>query len=159
MADIILGILAIIAGCAMLVAGQLVLRLVIPIWGFVAGFAFGAGIVAALGFSWSWVAVLVGLALGIILGLVSLFANVPMIVLVIVGSIAGAVGVTGGLMLLVGALDSADFSRGDFTDTVSNSFGWSLLLFVLAIGGIVIQAMQRAVMRQSIQETWYAESR
>ncbi|HMD12951.1 MAG TPA: hypothetical protein VKG90_11535 [Marmoricola sp.] len=212
MADIILGILAIIAGCAMLVAGQFVLRLVIPIWGFVAGFAFGAGIVAdladerflgtvlgwvlglvfavifavlaylyyyvaivlamgaagfaigsgivvAFGISWNWVAVLVGLALGIILGLVSLFANVPMILLVIIGSIAGAVGVTGGLMLLVGALDSADFSRSNFTDTVSNSFGWSLLLFVLAIGGIVIQAMQRAVMRQSIQETWYAESR
>ena len=62
-----------------------------------------------------------------------------MIVLVIVGSVAGAVGVTGGLMLLVGSLNSADFSRGDFTDTVSNSFGWSLLLLVLAIGGIVIQ--------------------
>jgi len=63
------------------------------------------------------------------------------------------------LMLLVGALDTADFSRSDFTDTVSNSFGWSLLLFVLAIGGIVIQVMQRALMRRSIQETWYAESR
>ena len=122
-----------------------------------AGFAIGSGIIVAFGISWNWVAVLVGLAVGIILGLVSLFANVPMIVLVFIGSIAGAVGVTGGLMLLVGALDSADFSRSDFTDTVSNSFGWSLLLFVLAIGGIVIQAMQRALMRQSIQETWYAE--
>ena len=211
MADIILGVLAIIAGGAMLVAGQFVLRLVIPIWGFFAGFAFGAGIVAefadehflgtvlgwvlglvfavifavlaylyyyvaivlamgaagfaigsgivvALGITWNWVAVLVGLAVGLVLGLVSVFANVPMIVLVIIGSIAGAVGVTGGLMLLVGSLNSADFSRGDFTDTVSNSFGWSLLLLVLAIGGIVIQAMQRALMRQSIQETWYAEA-
>jgi hypothetical protein len=212
MADIILGLLAIVAGGAMLIAGQLVLRLVIPIWGFFAGFAFGAGIVAdfadehflgtvlgwvlglvfalvfailaylyyyvaivlamgaagfaigsgivvALGIDWNWVAVLVGLALGLVFGLIAVFANVPMIMLVIIGSIAGAVGVTGGFMLLVGALDSSDFSRGDFTDTVSNSFGWSLLLFVLAIGGIVIQAMQRAVMRQSIQETWYAESR
>jgi hypothetical protein len=32
MADIILGLLAIIAGGAMLLAGQLVLRLVIPVW-------------------------------------------------------------------------------------------------------------------------------
>ena len=212
MADILLGLLAIIAGGAMLVAGRFMLRLVIPIWGFFAGFAFGAGIVAgfaderflgtvlgwvlglvfavifavlaylyyyvaivlamgaagfaigsgivvAFGISWNWVAALVGLAVGIVFGLVSVLTNVPMIVLVLVGSIAGAVGVTGGLMLLVGSLNSADFSRGDFTDTVSNSFGWSLLLLVLAIGGIVIQAMQRAVMRQSIQETWYAESR
>ena len=204
MADIILGVLAIIAGGAMLIAGQFVLRLVIPIWGFFAGFAFGAGLVAgfaderflgtvlgwvlglvfavifavlaylyyyvavvlamgaagfaigsglvvALGIDWNWVAVLVGLAVGLVLGLVAVFANVPMIVLVVVGSIAGAVGVTGGLMLLVGSLNSADFSRGDFTDTVSNSFGWSLLLLVLALGGIAIQAMQRALMRQSIQ--------
>jgi hypothetical protein len=210
MADIILGVLAIVAGGAMLVAGRFVLRLMIPIWGFFAGFAFGAGIVAgfaeehflgtvlgwvlglvfalifavlaylyyyvaivlatgaagfaigsgivvALGISWNWVAVAVGLAVGLVFGLVSVFANVPMMLLVLVGSVAGAVGVTGGLMLLVGSLNSAEFSRGDFTDTVSNSFGWSLLLLALAIGGILIQAMQRALMRQSIRETWYAE--
>ena len=210
MADIILGLLAIIAGGAMLVAGQLVLRLVIPIWGFFAGFAFGAGIVAefadehflgtvlgwvlglvfavifavlaylyyyvaiviamgaagfaigsgivvALGIDWNWLAVLVGLAVGLVIGLVSIFANMPMIVLVVLGAFAGAVGVVGGLMLLVGSLNSADFSRGDFTDTVSNSWAWALLLLVLAIGGVLIQAGQRALMRQNIQEVWYAE--
>src|SRR4051794_20530376 len=146
MADILLGLLAIIAGGAMLTAGQFVLRLLIPIWGFFAGFAFGAGLVAdladerflgtvlgwvlglvfalifailaylyyyvaivlamgafgfaigsgliiALGIDWNWVAVLAGLAAGLILGLVSIFANLPMIVLVIVSSFAGAVGV------------------------------------------------------------------
>jgi len=211
MADIILGLLAIIAGGAMLVAGQFALRLVIPIWGFFAGFAFGAGIVAefadehflgtvlgwvlglvfalvfavfaylyysvaivlamgaagfaigsgivvALGISWSWVAAFVGLAVGLLFGLVSVFTNVPMIVLILIGSIAGAVAVTGGLMLLVGSLNSADFSRGDFTDTVSNSFLWSLLLLVLAIGGILVQARQRAIMRQNVHDVWYAES-
>jgi hypothetical protein len=211
MADIILGLLAIIAGGAMLLAGQFLLRLTIPIWGFFAGFAFGAGIVAdfadehflgsvlgwvlglvfalifaifaylyyyvaiviamgafgfaigsglvvALGIDWNWVAVLVGLAVGVVLGLVAIFANMPMIVLVIVGSLAGAVGVVGGLMLLVGSLNSADFSRGDFTGTVSNSFGWSLLLLVLALAGIFIQARQRALMRRNIQEVWYAEA-
>jgi hypothetical protein len=210
MADIVLGVLAIIAGGALLLAGQFVLRLVIPIWGFFAGFAFGAGIVAefadehflgtvlgwalgllfavifavlayfffwigiviamgmagfaigsglilALGFSWDWVAALVGLALGIVFGLVSAFANVPMIVLVLIGSVAGAVGVTGGLMLLVGSLNSSDFTEGDFTDRVSNSFGWGLLVLVLAIVGIVVQLTQRAVMRQSVRQTWYSE--
>jgi hypothetical protein len=211
MADIILGILAIIAGVAMLTAGQFVLRLVIPIWGFFAGFAFGAGlvsafadehflgtvlgwvlglvfalifailayiyyyvaivlamgaagfaigsgIVVAIGIDWNWVAVLVGLAVGILVGLVSVFANIPMVMLVVIGSIAGAVGVTGGLMLLVGSLDTADFSRGDFTDTVSNSFIWWLLFVVLAIGGIVVQLMQRALVRQNVHDVWYAES-
>ena len=194
----------------MLLAGQFVLRLVIPIWGFFAGFAFGAGLVAgfadehllgsvlgwvlglvfallfavlaylyfyvailiamgafgfaigsglvvALGISWNWLAVLVGLVVGLVIGLASILANMPMIVLVVFGSIAGAVGVVGGLMLLFGSLDSADFSRGDFADNVSNSWAWSLLLLALAIGGVFIQARQRALMRQNIQEVWYAE--
>ena len=46
MADIILGLMAIVAGGAMLVAGQMLLRFMIPIWGFFVGFAFGAGLVA-----------------------------------------------------------------------------------------------------------------
>jgi len=211
MADIILGLLAIIAGGAMLVAGQFVLRLVIPIWGFFAGFAFGAGTVAAfadehflgtvlgwiigfvfaiifailaylyyyvaiviamgaagfaigsglivaIGIDWNWVAVLVGLAVGLLVGLAAVLADVPMIVLVIIGALAGAVGVVGGLMLLVGSLNTADFTRGDFTSTVSNGFGWGLLLLVLAVAGVVVQARQRAVMRQNVHDVWYAES-
>ena len=191
----------------MLFAGQFVLRLVIPIWGFFAGFAFGAGLVAeladerflgtvlgwvlglvfalvfavfaylyfyvavtlamaafgsglvvALGIDWNWVAVLVGTVVGVILGLVSIFVNMPVIVLVVFSSIAGAVGVVGGLMLLVGSLNSADFTRGDFTDTVDNGWAWSLLLLVLAFVGIFSQALQRAVMRTTIHETWYAEA-
>ena len=195
----------------MLFAGQFVLRLVIPVWGFFAGFAFGAGLVAgfaderflgtvlgwvlglvfavifsvfaylyfyvavilamgafgfaigsglvvALGIDWNWVAVLVGLVVGLAVGVVSVFGNMPMIVLVIFSSLAGAVGVVGGLMLLVGSLDSADFTRGDFVNSVENAWGWSLLLLALALAGILVQAMQRAVMRQNVQEVWYAES-
>ena len=211
MADILLGLLAILAGAAMLFAGQFVLRLVIPVWGFFAGFAFGAGLVAsladerflgtvlgwvlglvfalvfallaylyyyiaiilamgafgfaigsglvvALGIDWNWLAVLVGLAVGVLFGLVSIFANMPMIVLVVFSSIAGAVAVVGGLMLLVGSLNSADFTRGDFTNTVDNGWAWSLLLLVLAFAGILIQARQRVAMSRTIQQTWYAET-
>ena len=211
MADILLGLLAIIAGFAMLLAGQFVLRLVIPVWGFLAGFAFGAGLVAeladerflgtvlgwmlglvfavvfallaylyyyiavvlamgafgfaigsglvvALGVDWNWVAVLVGTAVGVVVGLVAIFGNMPMIVLVFLSAIAGAVAVVGGLMLLVGSLNSADFTRGDFTSTVENGWAWSLLLLVLAIIGIAVQARQSVVMRRTVYETWYAET-
>ena len=155
----------------MIFAGQFVLRLVIPIWGFFAGFAFGAGLfagladerflgtvlgwvtgfvfalifalfaylyyavavilamagfgfaigsglVVALGIDWNWVAVLVGVVVGAVLGLVSIFGNMPMIVLAVASSIAGAVSVVAGLMLVFGSLDSADFTRSGFTDAV-----------------------------------------
>jgi hypothetical protein len=94
----------------------------------------------------------------VILGLVSIFLNMPVIVLVVFSSFAGAVGVVGGLMLLVGSLNSADFTKGDFTNTVQNGWAWSLLVLVLALAGIFTQALQRAVLRTSIHETWYAET-
>ena len=211
MADIILGLLAIIAGGVMLFAGQLVLRFVIPIWGFFAGFAFGAGLVSeladerflgtvlgwilglvfalvfailaylfyavavilamasfgfaigsglvvALGIDWNWVAVLIGVAVGALIGLVSVFANMPMIVLIILGSFAGAVGVVGGLMLLFGSLNSADFTQGAFTDAVQDSWGWYLLLVAVALVGIFVQTRQAIIVRRTIQDVWYAES-
>jgi hypothetical protein len=104
------------------------------------------------------VAVLVGTVVGVIVGLVSIFGNMPMIVLVVLSSFAGAVALVAGVMLLVGSLNSADFTRGDFTNTVENGWARSLLLLVLAVVGIFNQARQRVVMRRTINETWYAET-
>jgi hypothetical protein len=212
MADILLGLLAIVAGGFMLFAGQLVLRLILPIWGFFAGFAAGAGFVAdlgddrflgtalgwvlgivfglvlailayffyavavilamgsfgfaigsglvvALGIDWSWLAVLVGIIVGVVVGIASIFVNMPMLVLIVLGSIAGAVGGVGGLMLVFGSLNTAGFSRGDFVDTVNNSWFWYLLLLVLIFFGVLVQVRQRIVMSRTIQEYWYAEAR
>jgi len=212
MADILLGLLAILAGGVMLFAGQFVLRFVFPIWGFFAGFAFGAGLfaaladervlgtalgwvsgfvfalifavfaylyyavavilamaafgfaigsglVVALGIDWNWIAVLAGLAVGAVLGLASVVGNMPMIVLALVSSIAGAVSMVAGLMLLVGSLNSADFTQGTFTDAVSASWVWSLTLLVLAVVGFVAQTRTRVNRSRTINEAWYAERR
>ena len=211
MADIILGLFAILAGGVMLFAGQFVLRFVLPIWGFFAGFAFGAGLfaeladerflgtvlgwvtglifalifavfsylyyavavilamaafgfaigsglVVALGIDWNWIAVLVGLVFGAVLGLVSVVGNMPMIVLAVVSSLAGAVSVVAGLMLLIGSLDSADFTDGTFVEAVQASWGWYVLLLALVIVGIIAQTRQRVAMRRTVRESWYAES-
>ncbi|MEZ0446684.1 DUF4203 domain-containing protein [Cellulomonas sp. ICMP 17802] len=211
MADILLGILAILAGGAMLFAGQFVLRLVLPIWGFFAGFAFGAGLfagladesflgtvlgwvaglvfavvfallayfsyavavilamaafgfvigsglVVALGIDWNWVAVLVGVAVGAIVGLIAVIGNMPMVVLAVASSLAGAVSVVAGLMLLVGSLNSADFTQGSFSSALDASWVWYALLLVLVLLGVVVQTRQQAVMRRSINEAWAAQA-
>ncbi|MDQ0372275.1 DUF4203 domain-containing protein [Cellulomonas humilata] len=211
MADILLGILAIVAGGVMLFAGQFVLRLVLPIWGFFAGFAFGAGLFAelanesflgtalgwvsgfvfavifavlaylyfavavilamaafgyaigaglivALGIDWSWVAVLLGVVVGAIFGIVSVVGNMPMIVLAVASSLAGAVAVVGGVMLLVGTLNSADLADGSFSSALDASWGWFALLLVLALIGFVAQTRQRVAVRRSINEAWYANA-
>jgi hypothetical protein len=211
MTDILLGILAILAGGVMLFAGQFVLRLVLPIWGFFAGFAFGAGLfaeladerflgtalgwvtglvfglilallayffyaiavivamaafgfaigsglVVALGIDWNWVAVLVGVAVGLVLGLLAVFGNMPMVVLAVASSLAGAVSVVGGLMLLGGSLNSEDFTQSSFSSAVQASWIWYVLLLVLAVIGIVVQTRQRVVIRRTVHETWYAKT-
>jgi len=212
MADILLGVLAIVAGGAMLFAGQFVLRLVLPIWGFFAGFAFGAGLFAeladesflgtalgwvsgfvfavifavlaylyyavavilamaafgfaigsglivALGIDWSWVAVLVGVAVGAVFGLLAVVGNMPMVVLAVVSSLAGAVSVVAGLMLLVGTLNSADFTEGSFSSAVDAGWGWYVLLLVLAVIGFIAQTRQRVEVRRTVNEAWLAEAR
>jgi hypothetical protein len=212
MADILLGILAIVAGGVMLFAGQFVLRLVLPIWGFFAGFAFGAGLfaalaeesflgtalgwvsglvfavvfavltyffyavavvlamgafgyvigaglVVALGIDWNWVAVLIGVAVGLVFGVVSVAGNMPMVVLAVASSLAGAVSVVGGVMLMVGALNSADFAESGFSGAADVGWGWTLLAFVLAVIGVVVQSRQLGVVRRSVNEAWYAQSR
>ncbi len=211
MVDILFGLLAILAGGCMLLAGQFVLRLILPIWGFFVGFAAGAGLVAdvanerflgtvlgwvlglvlglvlavlayfffalavilamagfgfaigsgivvAIGIDWNWLSVLVGLVVGAVIGLASIFLDMPMIVLIVLGALAGAVSVVGGLMLLFGSMNSTDFTRASFANTVRDSWGWYLLLVVLALFGIVVQARQRAVMRRTVHEYWYAEA-
>jgi hypothetical protein len=211
MADIVLGIFAIIAGGVMLFAGQYVLRVLLPIWGFFAGFAFGAGLfagladerflgsvlgwisglvcallfallaylyyavavvlamaafgfaigsglVVALGIDWHWVAVLVGVVVGAVLGLVAVVGNMPMIVLAVLSAIAGAVSVVAGLMLVFGSLNSSDFSRTAFTQSVNDNWGWYLTLVVLILVGIVTQIRQRANWSRTVRETWYVEN-
>ena len=210
MADIVLGIFAILAGGVMLFAGQYVLRILLPIWGFFAGFAFGAGLwagladerflgtvlgwvtgfvfalvfallaylyyavavvlamaafgfaigsglVVALGIDWNWLAVLVGVLVGAVLGVVAVIGNMPMVVLEVLSSIAGAVSVVAGLMLVFGSMNSSDFSRATFGQEVHDSWGWYLTLVVLALVGILAQLRQRAVLHRSVRETWYAE--
>jgi hypothetical protein len=69
MIDILLGLLAILAGTLLCFFGAFVLRLVFPIWGAFAGFAFGAGLVA--GFAEErFLGSVLGWALGIVFALI-----------------------------------------------------------------------------------------
>lgn len=209
MTDIVLGVLAILAGALLCFGGQLVLRLVFPIWGAFAGFAFGAGLVAgfaeehflgsvvgwglgilfalvfalfayfyyavgvvivmasigftlgsglvvALGIDWSWVAVLVGVVVGALLGVGAVVIDVPMLLLILLSAAAGAVAMVTGFMLFTGALDSATFTDGTFTSRVDDDWWWYAAFLVLAIAGALIQARTVADLRRSVRQSWAA---
>src|SRR6478735_3502668 len=178
MADIVLGIFAIIAGGVMLFAGQYVLRILLPIWGFFAGFAFGAGLFAGLADE-RFLGSVLGWISGFVFALIfALFAYLYYAVAVILAMaafgfaigaglvvaigidwnwVAVLVSVVAGLMLIFGSLNSSDFTQAAFTKAVNDSWGWYLTLLALILIGIVAQIRQRATWRRSVRETWYVE--
>ena len=206
-ADLVLGICAILAGVVFCLSGSLWLRIALPVWGAFAGFAFGAGVVAgfgedrflgdvlgwtvglvfallfavltysfyalavlvamtsvgfaigsglvvALGIDWSWVAVLIGVLVGALLCVGALLIDLPMVLLTALSAVAGAVGVVAGVMLVTGAMDSADFTDGGFTDKVQDDWWWYVSVLVIAIVGFVVQTRNAAASRRSLRANW-----
>ncbi len=209
MADVFLAVLAVIAGLVLCFGGQIVLRLALVVWGAVAGFAFGSGLVAALGddrllgsalgwvlglvfglvlglltnalfafgvmlamasfgftlgsaavlalgVDWSWVAVLTGVVLGLALGLVSVIADLPSLVLIVLSSVSGAVVLVAGVMLFTGAIDSADFTRSDFVAQVKDDWWYYALFVVVALSGVVTQVRATVSSRLRVHGAWSA---
>ncbi|WP_305094800.1 DUF4203 domain-containing protein [Prescottella sp. R16] len=103
------------------------------------GFVLGSAAMAALGVTWNWVVVLVGVLVGIALAVLALAANLPALLLVVVSSFGGATAVTAGVMLLVGTIDTADFDRGTLTETISHDWWWYTLYIVLVVAGLLAQ--------------------
>ena len=102
MVDILLGLLAIFAGAAMLLAGQFVLRLVLPIWGFFVGFAFGAGLVSNLADE-RFLGTVLGWVLGLVFALIfALFAYLYFYVAVVIAMAAFGFAIGSGLVVALG---------------------------------------------------------
>jgi hypothetical protein len=207
MADIVLGILAIVAGLIFVFSGQFWLRIVFPIWGFFAGFSLGAGfvsglgddrflgtvlgwvvglvvglvfavlaysfyaiaviiamtsigftigsgLVVALGIDWNWVAVIIGVLVGALLCVGAILVDIPRFLLTAFAAIAGAFATVAGLMLVFGAMDSADFGDGAFVDKVADDWWWYVLFLVLALVGLATQLLAAAAMRASLRASW-----
>lgn len=99
MTDIILGLVAVVAGLVFCFGGYLVMRLVFPIWGAFAGFAFGAGLVSGLADE-RFLGSVLGWVLGIVFGLIfAIFAYLYYAVAVVLAM--GAIGFALGSALMV----------------------------------------------------------
>lgn len=115
MSDLVFGILAILAGLLLLLRGQSALRVLIALWGAFVGFIVGAGLVTAFtgqGFLDTATDWIVGLVVAVIFAALAYLYYAVGIILamgsmgfVLGGTIASAMGITGGwIHLLVGAL-------------------------------------------------------
>lgn len=103
------------------------------------GFSLGTTLMVALGVTWSWVIVLVGVALGAILAIITLLLNLPLVIMLVFSAFAGASAIVTGFMLLVGRIDADQFTNAAFTEAVHLAPGWYVLYLILAVIGIIVQ--------------------
>lgn len=118
------------------------------------GYVLGAGLIAALGVSWDWVIVLVGLAVGVVLALFSIIYNMPAAVLTVLTATAGATAIITGLLLLINRLDVADLGSGATAREAMSDVWWWVVYGGLVIAGIIGQSMAAERFHASIREAW-----
>jgi len=118
------------------------------------GFAVGSSVMVALGVTWSWLVVLVGIAVGILLALVAIVGDLPMTLLTVLTALGGASVVVTGLMLTFGVVSLDDFDSATTTQRLGDDWWWYAIYVALAIAGVVAQIRSTVRLRASLRETW-----
>ncbi|WFR71461.1 DUF4203 domain-containing protein [Prescottella defluvii] len=117
------------------------------------GFALGTAATVAVGVTWDWVIVTVGVILGVALAVLTLAVDLPAALLVVVSVLGGAVAIVGGAMLLTGVLDTADFDDTSITETVGDGWWWYALYLVLVVAGVIAQ-LRMLGRERSLRDQW-----
>jgi hypothetical protein len=120
------------------------------------GFAVGTSAMVALGVSWSWLVVVVGVLAGGALAVVAVIADLPMFLLTLLTSLAGASTAVFGLMLLFGVIDTADLDSATTTERLDDDWWWYAIYAAVAIAGIVVQIRHTERLRDTMREQWVA---
>ncbi|MBM7366547.1 TM7S3/TM198-like domain-containing protein [Gordonia hydrophobica] len=117
------------------------------------GFALGTALMVALGVTWNWVVILVGVIVGILLAVAAIMLNLPALLLIVFSALGGSTAIVGGVMLLVGTIETSDFTRAAITSTIGDDWWWYLAYVALVIAGIVAQARMLGADRD-LQAQW-----
>lgn len=118
------------------------------------GFALGTTAMVALGVTWSWVVVLVGVVVGALLAMVAIAGDLPKMILALLGAFAGSSIVIGGILLVMGRLDRGDLASTDTTASLDLWWGWTVVYVVLAVAGVASQLRDAGARRGTLREDW-----
>lgn len=123
------------------------------------GFVLGTTMIAALGVTWSWVIVLAGVTLGVVLAIIAVVGDVPMLLLTVLTALAGASATVSGLMLLFNVYDTGDYSSAVTTKAAADDWWWYLIYGVLVVAGAIAQFADVERRRQTLREAWTSNMR
>jgi hypothetical protein len=118
------------------------------------GFVLGTSVMVALGVTWSWLIVLSGVVLAVVLAFVAIVGDLPMVLLTVLTALAGASTIVAGLMLLVGTVDLEDFDIGATTERVADNWWWFVIYGGLVVGGIIAQFTDVDRRRETLRQAW-----
>ncbi len=117
------------------------------------GFTLGTSTMVALGVSWSWVVVLIGVLVGALLAFAAILTDLPAIILIVLTALGGASVTVFGLLLVLGSIGTADLNSVTAIDRLDN-WWWTAIYLVLALVGIVVQVRLAGRMSASASEQW-----
>jgi hypothetical protein len=120
------------------------------------GFALGTGLMVALGVTWSWLIILVGVAVGALLALFAIVGDLPMTILTVLTASAGATVSLAGVFLLLDVISVGDLTDGSTTQQIGDDWWWYAIYLVLVVAGIISQVRSTERMRGSLRDSWDA---
>lgn len=118
------------------------------------GFALGTALMVAIGVSWSWLIILVGVIIGVLLAMLAVAADLPGVLLLVLSSMAGSVVIVAGLMLLTDTVNTRSFTDASVTERIQDSWWWYLIYVALLVAGIIVQGNSINELRASTRTTW-----
>ncbi|MET0909241.1 MAG: DUF4203 domain-containing protein [Ilumatobacteraceae bacterium] len=118
------------------------------------GFILGTTAMAALGVTWSWLIILVGVISAAVLAFIAIIGDMPMVLLTVLTGLAGASAITGGLMLMFGVIDTDGFDSTVTTESAANDWWWYAIYAALAIAGIISQIRENDLQQASLRAAW-----
>ncbi|MFP5489074.1 MAG: DUF4203 domain-containing protein, partial [Acidimicrobiia bacterium] len=153
-------ILAIVIGLVFALVAYLYYEVSVAIAMGSIGFTLGASVLVALGVTWNWVIVLVGLALGVVLAIVAIVGDLPGIILVVLSALAGASAIVAGIMLLTDVLDTEQITRsGALTEELNDDWYWYVIWAVAAAAGLLVQMRTREREMETMRQAWTTPTR
>ena len=118
------------------------------------GFALGSSLMVLLGVTWSWLIVLSGVVLAVVLAFIAIAGDLPMVLLTVLTGLAGSATIVFGLMLWFGVIDVAEFDSAQTTRALADDWWWYAIYIVLAVAGMLAQFADVDRRRESLRAAW-----
>ena len=120
------------------------------------GFTLGTSLMVALGVTWSWLIVLVGVILGVLLAVLAIVGDLPAVILIVLTALAGSSAVIVGIMLLTNTIDTESLGVASTTEEIDDDWWWYVGYLALAVAGLVAQVSDSARRAESLRQQWAA---